>query len=1219
MPAPARDSVFISYSHRDRMWLDWIHTFLKPFTRAGTLSVWSDAYIEGGGVWRRDIETALDRAAVGLLLVSPHFLASDFIMDEELPALVDLAREERLRLMWVPVSASHWKQCMLKDYQAAWSTEAPLDTLLEPQRNAALVQITEAVAEAAGKYVTAAPATLDVPFRERLTVSVRAAPRETRAPGKLHYVPTLPLHFVPRADDLGRLRRLLLESASGALGITAEPGRMGLHGQGGIGKSVLAAALARDEEVRRAFPDGIFWVTVGQAPDLPRLQSALLAETGTESTSVTETIRGRKLLEERLAGRAVLLVLDDVWDPAHARAFDALGPAGRLLVTTRDGAVLTAIGAHPESVQRLPDAAALALLAGWAGADAATLPSEAPDVARECGYLPLALALAGARVREGTPWEVVLAALRQGRLEFLDHPYGSVFGSMRLSVDALPKAERQRYLELAVFPEDTPVPESVVLALWKRTAGLDELAGRDLVARFRRRALLEILDTDGKREVALHDLQHDFARIGIRDLPALHSELLAALAADLPDGEGRTEWWRMAPGARYAWVHLAGHMVAASRGEELRALLFDCRWLEAKLRAVGLPAVLADFDALPLHHELTSVKSALSLSGHVLDRDPGQLRSQLTGRLLGMSDGTWIRDLLQSATHAEAEPWLRPLTPSLTPPAGALLRTFAGHSGWWVKAVAMTPDGRRAISGADGGALKVWNLETGMEERHLGNHSKMVTSVAVTPDGRRAISASRDRTLKVWDLETGAVERTLVGHSGAVSAVAVTPDGRRAVSGSADGTLKIWKLDTGAVEHTLRGHRDAVSALAVTPDGRRIVSAASDRMLKVWTVETGLEERTFETDAIWTNAMAVTPDGRRVVLGLGDGRLSIWDLPSGTEERLFAEFVGWIASVAVTPDGRHVVSGAEDGVLTLWDLKTGAEIRTFDGHSDVVNAVATTPDGRHLVSGSDDGTLKLWDLETGAEAQTLPVHTGRRVAATAVTGDGRRAISGGDDGTLTIWNAETGVEERTFDIRPHRVAEVAMTLDGRRAVLLFPSGPLVLWNLETGTEERTLAGPFGWIVCAAVAPDGRRAFTGSNDGKVTVWNLETGAKERTIDSPMGWVNVMAVTPDGRRAVATSTDRRLKVWDLAAGAELRAVSERSSGVKALAVTPDARFAVSCSDWTLKVWDLSGDRVLAAFTTDAGIRSCAIAPDGARVVAGDRLGRIHFLSLESLPPE
>jgi WD40 repeat protein len=84
------------------------------------------------------------------------------------------------------------------------------------------------------------------------------------------------------------------------------------------------------------------------------------------------------------------------------------------------------------------------------------------------------------------------------------------------------------------------------------------------------------------------------------------------------------------------------------------------------------------------------------------------------------------------------------------------------------------------------GALKVWELETGHELHTLAGHTSWVRAVAVTPDGRRAVSASSDETLKVWELETGHELHTLAGHTDTVNAVAVTPDGTPIVAFSCD-------------------------------------------------------------------------------------------------------------------------------------------------------------------------------------------------------------------------------------------------------------------------------------------------------------------------------------------------------------------------------------------------------------------------------------------------
>ena len=93
-----------------------------------------------------------------------------------------------------------------------------------------------------------------------------------------------------------------------------------VQGMGGIGKSVLAAALARDIEIRRAFPDGIFWVDIGQQPAIVSLQHRLIRELGGQA-SFTNQHEGREQLRELIQNRAVLLILDDCWRRENAEAF----------------------------------------------------------------------------------------------------------------------------------------------------------------------------------------------------------------------------------------------------------------------------------------------------------------------------------------------------------------------------------------------------------------------------------------------------------------------------------------------------------------------------------------------------------------------------------------------------------------------------------------------------------------------------------------------------------------------------------------------------------------------------------------------------------------------------------------------------------------------------------------------------------------------------------
>jgi hypothetical protein len=139
---PARDLVFVSYSHQDQEFLRRLLVLLRPVVRNRRLQVWVDEYILAGDDWRREIGGAVDRAAVGLLLVSADFLASQFIIEEELPALI----ERGVPLVPVLVRDCLWQhEPLLERMQWAHDPDrvGPLDVESDRERDRLLVQICE--------------------------------------------------------------------------------------------------------------------------------------------------------------------------------------------------------------------------------------------------------------------------------------------------------------------------------------------------------------------------------------------------------------------------------------------------------------------------------------------------------------------------------------------------------------------------------------------------------------------------------------------------------------------------------------------------------------------------------------------------------------------------------------------------------------------------------------------------------------------------------------------------------------------------------------------------------------------------------------------------------------------------------------------------------------------------------------------------------------------
>ena len=1093
------------------------------------------------------------------------------------------------------------------------------------------------------------------------------ANQSARQSSGLAGVPGVPPRFVPRPEILNDVVDHLLPVRR-----QAGPRRVTLHGMGGAGKTVLATAIAHDPRIAAAFPDGVLWVETGPAPSLLPLQKKWASKISSQPFTATTVDEGTAFLCELLAGRRLLLVVDNAWHREDLAAFDAADAGGALLCTSRDPLVGHALGAWPREVAELGWDQALDLFADWAELDRADLPAITDAILGGVDRLALGVAMTGGMVAERrrlgtTPSSAcneVLALINaadpaQITQAIPGYPHPNIGAAIQVSIDDLNETDRSAYRQLAVFTGRGPVPRAAIDTLW---ASQSAPQVTDLLVRLSRRALIF---ADAHGSLTLHDLQYELLTHQLAGgVARVHRLLLDHYRRRCPNGR-----WPFGPDDGYFLQNLCHHLAAADRRTALQNLLVDYDWLDRKLASVGITGLLADYScAQPHRPDVAAVHGALQLSSPTLAADPGMLAGQLVGCLLNLPEST-IQRLLDRARAAPGAPWLCPQTQALTPPGGPLERVLLGHTGA-VFAVAVTPDGSRAVSVGYDSTLRVWNLTSGRCERTLESHTGAVTAVAVTPDGSRAVSAgngytlrvwhltsgrcehtlkghtgardggvravavtpdgsravsaSDDHTLRVWNLTSGRCEHTLKGHTGAlgggVRAVAVTPDGSRAVSASSDSTLRVWHLASGRCEHTLKGHTGGVGAVAVTADGSRAVSASSDSTLRVWHLASGRCEHTLKGHTGGVGAVAVTADGSRAVSASSDSTLRVWHLASGRCEHTLKGHTGAVGAVAVTADGSRAVSASSDSTLRVWHLASGRCEHTLKGHTGAVGAVAVTADGSRAVSASSDSTLRVWHLASGRCEHTLKGHTGA-VFAVAVTPDGSRAVSAGKDHTLRVWNLASGRCEDTLESHTGAVTAVAVTPDGSRAVSASDDHTLRVWHLASGRCEHTLAGHTGAVTAVAVTADGSRAVSASSDSTLRVWHLASGRCEHTLEGhsdalDAGWVFAVAVTADGSRAVSAGYDSTLRVWNLASGRCEHTLAGHTGEVSAVAVTPDGSRAVSAgSDFTLRVWNLASGWCEHTLEVSAPAAAMAVTPDGSRVVSADYDSTLRVWNLAS----
>ncbi len=144
-PSVSREHVFISYSHTDKEWRERFQTMLAPSTRGGAIKLWADTQIKPGEQWLEEIEKALAAAKVAVLLVTPDFLASDFIAKHELPPLLEAAKKEGLIIHWVAVRPSMYKYTEIAAYQCVNEPAKPLNSLSPHELDEELVRICDVI------------------------------------------------------------------------------------------------------------------------------------------------------------------------------------------------------------------------------------------------------------------------------------------------------------------------------------------------------------------------------------------------------------------------------------------------------------------------------------------------------------------------------------------------------------------------------------------------------------------------------------------------------------------------------------------------------------------------------------------------------------------------------------------------------------------------------------------------------------------------------------------------------------------------------------------------------------------------------------------------------------------------------------------------------------------------------------------------------------------
>lgn len=783
--------------------------------------------------------------------------------------------------------------------------------------------------------------------RTTLNENVRQAP--------LFMADDLPGGLVSRPKEFEQLKWHLLNDQQ--IGLTAITST--LLGAGGYGKTMLAIALCHDLEVRERFQDGILWVTLGEKPiNLIGKIEDLIELLRNERPGFTSLEAAKTMLKAVLANGHYLLVIDDVWRETDLLPFLHGAPQCMRLITTRNSQVLPPHNREKAiPVDAMDTKEAIQLLS--TDIEISESENQAKQLLEkltvQLGEWPLLLKIVNGVLRDRVnrfhePMIKALSylqrALKNRGITAFDAKNTSqrekaVAATLEVSLQQLDETERNRYEELAIFPEDADVPLTTISQFWGRRSHCDD--AEEFCQHLYDLSLL-ISYNLRDRSIRLHDVVRAYLQVKVDTedghLSDLHRQFLDTYAlsrwANLPDKDV------------YLWEHLVEHLVAAERKDDLFATMKDIRYLAAKVDIKGVSYLEQD---LGLATRTATHDSALVVLNqqvkrmtHLLSR--GDTRHEI-GELLvsGLCGMSRLADVCAKWEQETYSPVLLAWHPLPELHNTALKRTLSEHAGS-VNGCAISPDGKWLISASEDNTLKIWDSITGEVRQTLTGHTGWVSGCAISPDGTWVVSVSRDRTLKIWDVATGEIRYTLTGHTRSVNGCVISPDGKWLLSASGDNTLRIWDSSTTEIRHVFAGHTSGVNGYAISPDGTWFLSASGDNTLKIWDSVTGEVRLVLTGHTRSVNKCTISPDSAQLISVSGDNTLRIWDTTMEEVRHILTGHTKWVFGCAISPDGTWLVSSSHDSTLRIWDTATGETRHILTGHMGGINGCAISTNGK---------------------------------------------------------------------------------------------------------------------------------------------------------------------------------------------------------------------------------------------------------------------------------
>ena len=1121
---------FISYSHADGSLL--ANKVIAKLTEE-KISTWRDIDKMSGVAdnWQ-EVKQAIDNVEHLVLILTPQALKSEWVKKE-----CSYARQEG-----VQVSLIHGND-IDRARLPIWQQRRQLYNFEEPDSIKRLIQVL-------------------ISERKELKVHYDS--------GEIHE------SYVPRPLLYRDIKNELFNKQGDSIATT-----VALRGAGGSGKTVIADALCRDEDLRCAFSDGIIRIVVSKNPE--NLVALLI--------SVIEKIKGKRpgftdinLVTEAFANLIddlyVLLVIDDVWSEHHLRQFlPKTYKNSACLITTRNDICLPAY-VKPFIIEELSPEESFELISY--GLSLTTndriIEQELKALAKRLGFWAQMLSMANRKILrlirkkytviDSVQWFKArldkngLSAIELGNNSQRDRAIGLC---IEASLEDLDQKKLHRFQELAIFPEDKKIPLEIIQLLWKETGFYDEDDSEEYCQELDDLSLLRSFSGENKT-IQLHDniLFYLREKNGLEKINNINKKLIFALSKKFDK-----KWSEIPSVYKYVWNYLISHLRQAGMNDEADKLLVDYNWIKNKLIITDEIELYSEYLIESTSLLVRRVGQALALSLGHLSENKGNLSFQLWGRLGYFKNELYyfLTDVFKDNKSSK----LFLLYPSLTPPGIEKIRLI-NHQGKVVFAMFWHRLHEQKIFTASHDAkAMIWSSDTGELIKVIEAHGDEITNLSFSVDYSLCLTASEDFTVKSWNAFTGEDVCTFEGHTGKVNCASFSVDGTKIVSASSDCTSCIWDTKSGKLIKVLVGHDYAVNTAIFSPDCKIILTASDDGTARIWDEELGWSvNQIFKHDFSVKRAI-FSLDGKKVITVSDNGNVDIWNIQNQLSLCSIPAHESCINYVEISVDGTKFVTASDDHTAAIWDLLSGTLIKRLEGHEYPVNSAIFSPDGKQVLTASSDDTARLWNYANGDSFKIFRGHESEVLRA-EFSENASQIVTASADKTARIWYSKCDEEPIGYkDFHSKKINDVVFSPDGRFVLTSSDDKTAKIWSVSTGCACDPLDGHDYAVNKSVFSFDGQKIITVSDDSTAQIFDIHNTEKRLLLIEHNGGVKFAMFSLDAKKVVTVSEDNTAKVSDVKSGAEICSFVDHGSFINTAMFSNDGMSVVTASgDCTAAVW-------------------------------------------------